>query len=77
MFFSLDDVETWGSGRHGVVLRTEDIPWAGRQLWVVDVAFRNGKYFMYFPLKDKNDIFRIGVAVSEKPEGPFIPGKIP
>jgi hypothetical protein len=28
---------------------------------------------MYFPLKDKNDIFRIGVAISDKPEGPFIP----
>lgn len=28
---------------------------------------------MYFPLKDRNDIFRIGVAVSDCPEGPFIP----
>ena len=28
---------------------------------------------MYFPLKDKNDIFRIGVAIAERPEGPFIP----
>lgn len=26
-----------------------------------------------FPLKDRNDIFRIGVAVSDCPEGPFIP----
>jgi hypothetical protein len=70
--FSLEDVD----GRvtdHGVVLRTEDIPWAGRQLWDCDVAFKNGKYYMYFPLKDRNDIFRIGVAVSDRPEGPFIP----
>ena len=28
---------------------------------------------MYFPLKDQNDIFRIGVAVSDKPYGPFVP----
>jgi hypothetical protein len=28
---------------------------------------------MYFPLKDQNDIFRLGVAISDKPEGPFIP----
>lgn len=62
---------------HGVVLRAEDIPWAGRQLWDCDVAFRNGRYYMYFPLKDKNDIFRIGVAVSDKPEGPFIPEENP
>jgi hypothetical protein len=32
---------------------------------------------MYFPLKDQNDIFRIGVAVSDKPYGPFIPEKHP
>lgn len=34
---------------------------------------KDGKYYMYFPLKDQNDIFRIGVAVSDKPYGPFIP----
>jgi len=58
---------------YGVVLDTKDIPWAGRQLWDCDVAHKNGKYYMYFPLKDKNDIFRIGVAIADKPEGPFIP----
>ncbi len=56
---------------HGVVLDVKNIPWAGRQLWAPDAAFKNGKYYLYFPLKDKNDIFRIGVAVSDKPEGPF------
>lgn len=75
--FSLDDVEHGEVADHGVVLRTEDIPWAGRQLWDCDVAYRNGKYYMYFPLKDKNDIFRIGVAISDKPEGPFIPQENP
>lgn len=71
--FSMDEVENGEVTDHGVVLRTEDIPWAGRQLWDSDVAFRNGKYYMYFPLKDQNDIFRIGVATSDKPEGPFTP----
>lgn len=71
--FSLDDVMEGEVTDHGVVLDTETIPWAGRQLWDCDVACKNGKYYMYFPLKDKNDIFRIGVAVSDKPEGPFIP----
>lgn len=27
---------------HGVVLKKEDIPWAGRQLWAPDAAFKNG-----------------------------------
>jgi hypothetical protein len=58
---------------HGVVLDVKDIPWAGRQLWDCDVAFKDGKYYMYFPLKDQTDIFRIGVAVSNRPEGPFVP----
>ena len=71
--FSTDDVMNGEIVDHGVVLKTEDIPWAGRQLWDCDVAYKNGKYYMYFPLKDRNDIFRLGVAVSDKPEGPFIP----
>lgn len=61
----------------GVVLKTEDIPWAGRQLWDCDVAEKDGKYYMYFPLKDKTDIFRIGVAISDSPEGPFKPEPSP
>ncbi|SEK77219.1 Glycosyl hydrolases family 43 [Parapedobacter koreensis] len=56
---------------HGVALKLEDIPWAGRQLWAPDAAHKNGKYYFYFPAKDKQDIFRIGVATSDKPTGPF------
>lgn len=69
--FSMDDVEGEVTD-HGVVLDVKDIPWAGRQLWDSDCAYKNGKYYLYFPLKDKTDIFRIGVAISDKPEGPFI-----
>jgi hypothetical protein len=71
--FSMDDVENGQVTDHGVVLDVKDIPWAGRQLWDSDVACKNGKYYMYFPLKDKNDIFRIGVAIADRPEGPFVP----
>ena len=56
---------------HGVAIDKKDIPWGGRQLWAPDVAFKNGTYYLYFPLKDQTDIFRIGVATSKKPEGPF------
>lgn len=58
---------------HGVVLDIDDVPWAGRQMWDTDVAYKNGKYYMYFPAKDKTDIFRLGVAISVQPEGPFVP----
>jgi hypothetical protein len=56
---------------HGVALDKKDIPWSGRQLWAPDAAFANGKYYLYFPLKDKQDVFRIGVATSSSPSGPF------
>ena len=70
---STDDVMNSEIVDHGVVLKVSDIPWAGRQLWDCDVAYKDGKYYMYFPLKDRNDIFRMGVAISDRPEGPFIP----
>ena len=75
--FSTDDVMHGEIVDHGVVLKVEDIAWAGRQLWDCDVAFKNGKYYMYFPMKDQNDIFRMGVAISDRPEGPFIPQSDP
>jgi len=62
---------------HGVALDIKNIPWAGRQLWAPDAAFANNTYYLYFPVKDKQDVFRIGVATSAKPEGPFIAEKEP
>lgn len=56
---------------HGVALDIKDVPWAGRQLWAPDAAYKNGTYYFYFPAKDKEDIFRIGVATSKSPAGPF------
>ena len=62
---------------HGVALDIKNIPWAGRQLWAPDAAFANNTYYLYFPVKDKQDVFRIGVATSSKPEGPFMAEKEP
>jgi len=56
---------------YGVALDIKNIPWAGRQLWAPDAAFKNGTYYLYFPVKDKSDIFHIGVATAKTPEGPF------
>ncbi|KAI1735037.1 glycoside hydrolase family 43 protein [Xylaria scruposa] len=56
---------------HGAVLRVDDVPWAAKQLWAPDAAFRDGKYYLYFPARDKDGIFRIGVAVGDAPAGPF------
>jgi beta-xylosidase len=58
---------------HGQVLHVKDVPWASKQMWAPDAAYKNGKYYFYFPARDKEGIFRIGVAVSDKPYGPFKP----
>ena len=58
---------------HGVALHINDVPWAKKQMWAPDAAFKNNTYYFYFPAKDKDDIFRIGVATSKSPAGPFIP----
>ena len=62
---------------HGVALDIKNVPWAGRQMWAPDAAFANGKYYLYFPVKNKKDVFQIGVATSDKPEGPFTAEKEP
>jgi len=56
---------------NGVALDIKDVAWAGRQMWAPDAAFKNGTYYLYFPAKDKKDVFHIGVATSTSPTGPF------
>lgn len=58
---------------HGTALHVKDVPWAGKQMWAPDAACKDGKYYLYFPAKGYDGIFRIGVAVSDLPEGPFTP----
>src|SRR5690349_3277810 len=56
---------------HPVALDIKDVPWAGRQMWAPDAAEKDGKYYLYFPVKDKDDVFHIGAAVGDNPAGPF------
>jgi GH43 family beta-xylosidase len=58
---------------HPVALDVDQVPWASRQMWAPDAAYKNGTYYLYFPAKDKQDVFRIGVATSTSPTGPFTP----
>ncbi len=67
---SMDDINGKVTD-HGMGLDIKNIPWAGRQLWAPDAAYKNGTYYLYFPVKDKQDVFRLGVATSKSPSGPF------
>lgn len=59
------------SVRTDAILTLEQVPWASRQLWACDVASKDGRYYLYFPAKDRRGVFHIGVAVADTPEGPF------
>lgn len=75
--FSSDNFTEWTD--HGVILTQKDVPWGnpdGYSMWAPDCVYRNGKYYFYFPDVVKEGMgFGIGVAVADKPEGPYTPLK--
>jgi hypothetical protein len=58
---------------NGLALHVNEVPWAAKQMWAPDAAEKDGKYYLFFPAKDHEGVFRIGVAVSDSPVGPFTP----
>src|SRR5690606_8660829 len=62
---------------HGTALHIRDVPWASRQMWAPDIAKKDGRYYFYFPARDQEGLFRIGVATGTSPEGPFTPEPTP
>lgn len=74
---SLDDVANGEITDHGVILDVDKVEWAEKQMWDNDVIEKNGKYYLVFSAKDYNGVFHLGVAIADKPEGPFIPEPYP
>ncbi len=62
---------------HPVALDVADVPWATQQMWAPDAAYKDGTYYLYFPAKDADGVFRIGAATSTSPTGPFTPQAAP
>lgn len=58
---------------NGLALHQDDVAWVRDQMWAPDCIKYNDKFYLVFPAKDKDGIFRIGVAVSDSPVGPFTP----
>ena len=82
--FSSADLTGWTD--HGVIVSQNKVNWVDSttySMWAPDCIFRNGKYYFYFPANNKDLIindrkaFSVGVAISDKPEGPFIPQSEP
>ncbi|MCE1197551.1 MAG: glycoside hydrolase family 43 protein [Marinilabiliales bacterium] len=70
--FSSTDLVNWQ--KHPRVLDVEQISWAGYALWAPSVIRKGKEYFLFFGANDiqnDNQPGGIGVAVSDKPEGPY------
>jgi Glycosyl hydrolases family 43 len=69
---SMDSIDG-GAKDNGCALHVSEVPWASKQMWAPDANEKDGKYYLFFPAKDREEIFRIGVAISDSPVGPFVP----
>src|SRR5690606_27315449 len=50
----------------------EDLPeWAESNFWAPEIAYDNGKYFIYYTAKKKNGPLCVGVASAVDPKGPY------
>ena len=68
---SSDDLQNWVD--HGRILNLNDVPWALSHMWAIDANFWQGKYYLVFCAIDvTTSTFRTGLAVSDRPEGPFV-----
>ncbi|KAF4406634.1 arabinan endo-1,5-alpha-L-arabinosidase [Streptomyces sp. Ru87] len=70
--FSSTDMVRWT--KHSDVLTTADISWAEYALWAPAPIERDGKYYLYFAANDIQDdaqLGGIGVAVADRPSGPY------
>lgn len=71
--YSSENLMDWTD--HGVILDQTDVPWLERKsynMWAPDCVSKDGKYYFYFPTGG-----RIGVAIADKPYGPFKPAEKP
>lgn len=64
--FSTDDMIHFTD--HGVAFSSDKVKWIKTSaLWAPDCAYYNGKYYLYYSIPTGE----MGVAVSDKPAGPF------
>lgn len=65
--YSTTDMVHWQN--HGIIFRPfEQTTWAKEAAWAPDCVERDGKFYLYYPTDKRH----IGVAVSNRPDGPFV-----
>jgi hypothetical protein len=89
-WFCMEDYHVFSSSNlidwtdHGMIVHQNKVPWVkpdSYSMWAPDCIYRNGKYYFYFPTTPKDTAyargFTVGVAIADKPEGPFVPQPAP
>jgi hypothetical protein len=89
-WFCMEDYHVFSSANltdwtdHGVIVSQNKVKWADSttySMWAPDCLFKNNRYYFFFPAVTKDIAygrgFSIGVAISEKPAGPFVPQSDP
>ena len=69
--FSSNDLVNWT--KHSRIIDTEEVKWAHKAMWAPAVIRKEGKYYLFFGANDvhEGEVGGIGVAVSDRPEGPY------
>lgn len=70
--FSSKDLVHWT--KHPSVLSIENVKWVEYAMWAPSIIRANGKYYLFFggnDIQSDNEYGGIGVAVADRPEGPF------
>lgn len=76
LLYSSTDMKTWKS--HGVIMKPTDFSWSTGDAYASQVVEKNGKYWFFVTARDRGveggrrSAMAIGVAVSDKPTGPFV-----
>lgn len=73
--YSTSDMRNWTF--HGPIMKATDFKWASKDAWASQVHKKNGKFWFYTAVEhDKTHPGKaIGVAVSDRPTGPFVDAK--
>lgn len=70
--FSSTDMVHWN--KHSHVIDVKNVSWAAYAMWAPSALEHNDRYYLFFganDIKTDDQIGGIGVAVSDKPQGPF------
>lgn len=76
--FSSENLTDWTD--HGVILTQTGVAWTNPTayaMWAPDCVYMNGKYYFFFPAMARSGGMKIGVAIADKPYGPFKPETTP